>query len=336
MILKIRDLRVEFDTYGGTVQAVRGVDLDVPAATTVAIVGESGCGKSVTMQSILGLTPMPPGRIVSGSAKLNGQELIGLPLRDLNRIRGNEVGFIFQDPMTSLNPTIPVGKQIAETVRVHQGYSRDLARAKAIEMLKLVQIPEAELRVDAFPFQFSGGMRQRVMIAAALAADPALLIADEPTTALDVSIQAQILTLLRNLQKTNGMAIVLITHDLGVVAQMAESVAVMYAGMVVEKGKVDDIFFRSAHPYTRGLKAAMPSGVEAERGRLVPIPGAPPDLFRPPAGCGYYVRCPYAMNICARQNPPAVSVGQDHSGSCWLHHPQRSGGIQRKTSEAHL
>ncbi|MBX9765906.1 MAG: ABC transporter ATP-binding protein, partial [Bdellovibrionales bacterium] len=247
-ILTIRDLRVEFSTYGGTVQAVRGVNLEVGAGETLAVVGESGCGKSVTMQSIMGLIPMPPGRITSGSAKLMGQELIRTSLKELNRIRGRDVGMIFQDPMTSLNPTMTIGDQISETLIVHKGLNSASARKRAIELLERVHIPEPHLRVESYPFQYSGGMRQRVMIAMALACEPKLLIADEPTTALDVTIQAQILNLLKELQSQTGMAMIIVTHDLGVVARVADRVAVMYAGQVVEKGSVDQIFYQSSHP----------------------------------------------------------------------------------------
>lgn len=267
-LLEARDLRVEFDTHGGVIRAVRGVDFDVERQKTLAIVGESGCGKSVTMQALMGLIPSPPGRVTSGSVRFTGRELLGASTHELNRIRGKEIGMIFQDPMTSLNPTMTIGKQVSETLRAHQGLGRRAARAKAIELLERVHIPEAASRVDAYPFQLSGGMRQRVMIAMAIACRPQILIADEPTTALDVTVQAQILGLLRELQADYGMAIVLITHDLGVVAQMADHVAVMYAGQIVEHGTVDDIFSRAAHPYTLGLRAARPRPAEGKRQKL--------------------------------------------------------------------
>ncbi len=319
-LLEVRDLRVEFDTYGGVVQAVRGVDFGVGRGRTLAIVGESGCGKSVTVQALLGLVPRPPGRITSGSARLAGREILGVPDREANRFRGKDVGMIFQDPMTSLNPTMKVGRQITETLRYHKGLRGAAARAKAVELLERVQIPEARARVDHYPFQFSGGMRQRVMIAMAIACEPALLVADEPTTALDVTVQAQILTLLQDLQAENGMSIVLITHDLGVVAQMADEVAVMYGGRIVEQGPVDEIFYRPAHPYTLGLQAAMPSPHEGARVRLAPIEGSPPDLFRPPPGCAYADRCPLAMAVCRDEEPPLWAVDAAHASRCWLHH----------------
>lgn len=316
-VLEVKDLKVEFDTYGGVVQAVRGVHFEVKKGKTLAIVGESGCGKSVSIQSILGLIPSPPGRITSGSAKLNGKELMGLPLKELNKIRGLNVGVIFQDPMSSLNPTMTIGEQIYETLRYHKNMSKKDGRQRAIELLGKVQIPEATTRIDHYPFQFSGGMRQRVMIAMALACEPELLIADEPTTALDVTIQSQILNLLKELQNQSHMALILITHDLGVVARMADTVSVMYAGQVVEHGTVDDIFYRSTHPYTSGLRAALPTR-ERDRQKLIPIEGAPPDLFRPPAGCGYYARCPSAMKICELNNPTEFQNSSSHWGRCWL------------------
>jgi oligopeptide/dipeptide ABC transporter ATP-binding protein len=315
--LEVDNLAVEFDTYGGVVKAVRDVSLKLRRGKTLAIVGESGCGKSVTVQSLMGLIPMPPGRITQGSARLNGDELLGLPPSVFNKIRGNRIGMIFQDPMSALNPTMTIGRQIAETLVVHRGLSVSAARAEALELLKLVQIPEPEKRIDQYPFEFSGGMLQRTMIAISIACKPEVLIADEPTTALDVTIQAQILTLLQSLQDSYGISIILITHDLGVVARMAHDVAVMYAGQVVEAGSVDDIFYRSAHPYTLGLRAAMPSN-DVEKHELQIIPGSPPDLFAPPTGCGFAARCPHAMRLCHANPPPAF--GLDHIARCWLHH----------------
>jgi oligopeptide/dipeptide ABC transporter ATP-binding protein len=319
-LLEIRDLRVEFGTYGGVVKAVRGVSLSLERGRTLAIVGESGCGKSVTVQAAMGLIPTPPGRITGGSVRFGGKELVGVGPAEANRIRGKEIGMIFQDPMTSLNPTMKVGPQITEALRYHEGISGAAARERAIELLQRVQIPEARARVDHYPFQFSGGMRQRVMIAMAIACRPNLLIADEPTTALDVTVQAQILDLLRDLQREHGMAIVLITHDLAVVAQMADEVAVMYAGQIVEQGSVDDVFYRPAHPYTLGLKQAMPRDEEGPRARLEPIEGSPPDLFAPPPGCAYFERCPWAMKVCGPELPPLWPVQPGHAARCWLHH----------------
>ena len=319
-ILEVRDLRVEFDTYGGVVKAVRGVNFDARRGKTLAIVGESGCGKSVTVQALMGLIPMPPGRITSGSVRLNGREILGLDQKRFNQIRGKEIGMIFQDPMTSLNPTMTLGRQISETLRVHEGVSDAVAHRRAVDLLEQVRIPEAKSRATQYPFQFSGGMRQRVMIAMAIACNPNVLIADEPTTALDVTIQAQILNLMKDLQRERNMSIILITHDLGVVAQMADDVAVMYAGQIVESGSSDEIFYHSAHPYTLGLRGAMPENDEHNRRKLMPIDGAPPDLFSPPVGCSYYDRCPHAMKICAGQNPPLWNVEKEHRARCWLHH----------------
>ena len=320
-LLKVEDLKVEFDTYGGTVQAVRGVSFDVTAGKTLAIVGESGCGKSVTVQSLMGLIPIPPGRITSGKATLRGTNILGRKTVDGKDIRGDQIGMIFQDPMTSLNPTMNIGNQIAETLVVHRGYSKADAFQRAIELLDLSKIPEPEKRAKQYPFEFSGGMLQRAMIAMAIACEPDILIADEPTTALDVTIQAQILDLLLDLQRENGMSIILITHDLGVVARMADEVLVMYAGQVVEQGSVDDIFYHSAHPYTLGLRAAMPTNDQSASRVLTPIDGSPPDLFKPPTGCGYGARCPYAMQACMDHPPAVANLSDQHSARCWLHHP---------------
>jgi oligopeptide transport system ATP-binding protein len=250
---------------------------------------------------------------------LDGKEILGLSPSELNHIRGKEIGMIFQDPMTSLNPTMTLGKQISETLRVHSGMSDADAHRRAIELLEQVRIPEAKNRVNSYPFQFSGGMRQRVMIAMAIACNPKLLIADEPTTALDVTIQAQILNLLKDLQRERGMAIILITHDLGVVAQMADRVAVMYAGQIVESGTADQIFYESRHPYTRGLRQSMPDSARenSAKKRLTPIEGSPPDLFKPPVGCAYYARCPEAKRICESHNPDLFLSAGEHLSRCW-------------------
>ncbi len=320
VILEVKDLHVEFDTYGGVVKAVRGVDFSLKRGKTLAIVGESGCGKSVTVQSIMGLIPMPPGRITKGSAKLNGKEILGLPIRALNEIRGKEIGMIFQDAMSSLNPTMKIGEQIAETLKVHRGMSHKEAMKKAVELLSKTRIPEPERRAGQYPFEFSGGMLQRSMISIALACNPAVLIADEPTTALDVTIQMQILELIRELQRTENMSLIIITHDLGVVAQVADEVAVMYAGKIAEVGPVDSIFYESAHPYTEGLRLAMPQNDEHTHKRLMPIEGSPPDLFSPPKGCGYYARCPYAMKVCEGNDPLKFAIKENHFSHCWLRH----------------
>lgn len=322
-LLEVEGLTVEFETYGGTVKAVRGVDFTVEAGEVMAIVGESGCGKSVTVQSLMGIIPMPPGKITAGSARLNGSELLGLEPRAANAFRGKEIGMIFQDPMTSLNPTMTIGDQIAETLKVHRGIPDQQAFESAIKLLEMTHIPEAKKRAKQYPFEFSGGMLQRAMIAQSLACSPSLLIADEPTTVLDVTIQAQILDLLKTLQARDSMAVILITHDLAVVARTAQKVCVMYAGQIIEHGSVDDIFYQSAHPYTLGLKSAMPSNVGDRDKSLNPIPGSPPDLFSPPLGCGYAARCPHAMRICHEENPPFFqdSLSDGHAARCWLQAP---------------
>jgi oligopeptide/dipeptide ABC transporter ATP-binding protein len=321
-ILEVENLSVEFATYGGNVKAVRGVSFHVNRGETLAIVGESGCGKSVTVQAIMGIIPMPPGKITGGSARLNGKDILGLPAKQANQFRGVEIGMIFQDPMTSLNPTMTIGDQISETLMVHRGLSYKDASALAVQLLDKTKIAEAAKRAKQYPFEFSGGMLQRAMIAQSLACNPAVLMADEPTTALDVTIQAQILELMAELQRTENMSIILITHDLAVVARMADRVAVMYAGQIIESGSVDDIFYRSSHPYTLGLKEAMPSNKGDRDKKLSPILGSPPDLFHPPVGCGYFARCPYAMKVCEHQQPPEYLLAGDtaHQARCWLQH----------------
>ena len=319
-LLEVSNLHVEFTTYGGIVHAVRGASFSVERGETLAIVGESGCGKSVSVQSIMGLIPVPPGRIASGSATLDGHDILKSRMIDGKDLRGNLVGMIFQDPMTSLNPTMSIGAQIAEPLQVHRGMSRSQAMSRAVELLDLTRIPDAKKRAKQYPFEFSGGMLQRAMIAMAIACEPSLLIADEPTTALDVTIQAQILDLIEELQRENGMALILITHDLGVVARMAKQVVVMYAGEVLESGTVDEIFYQSAHPYTIGLTAAMPTNRDDVEQQLMPIPGSPPDLFNPPTGCGYAARCPNAMEVCVSDRPKAFDVSESHYSRCWLHH----------------
>ncbi|EJL27415.1 ABC transporter ATP-binding protein [Brevibacillus sp. BC25] len=321
-LLTIDNLRVNFKTYGGEVQAVRGVSFYVDKGETVAIVGESGCGKSVTAQAIMGLIPNPPGKIVGGKVVFEGAQISHLPKKELLGIRGTQIGMVFQDPMTALNPTMKVGTQIVEGfVRSHQ-VSREEARKRAIEMLSLVGIPDPEKRIDQYPHQFSGGMRQRVVIAIALACQPKLVIADEPTTALDVTIQAQILDLLRRLQEEQELSVVIITHDLGVVAEIAHRMVVMYAGMVVETGTVEDVFANPRHPYTWGLMRSLPRLDEGEKQRLIPIEGSPPDLFNPPVGCPFAARCDFAMEICEQQMPVTSEFGRGHQAACWLHDPR--------------
>ena len=319
-LLEVKDLKVSFFIHAGEVQAVRGVSLSLDAGESLAIVGESGCGKSVTALSIMGLIPSPPGRIVGGSVRFEGQELLTKTNREMQQVRGNSISMIFQDPMTSLNPTMTVGNQIAEGIRRHQKASAALARQRAMEMLRLVEIPNPERRYRQYPHEFSGGMRQRAMIAMALSCQPRLLIADEPTTALDVTIQAQILELMKSLQARLGMAIILITHDLGIVADLCERVLIMYAGQIVESGKVEDIYYRPRHPYTRGLLKSVPRLDASAKHRLVPIPGQPPDLIQPPPGCPFTPRCSRAMQICLVHRPPSFETEDGHRAACWLLH----------------
>ena len=319
-VLEVDDLHVEFETYGGVVKAVRGVSFSVEGGRTLAIVGESGCGKSVTVQSIMGLVPMPPGRITKGTTWFDDVDILRQKIINGEDIRGARIGMIFQDPMSSLNPTMTVGDQVAETLVVHRGLTYSQAYSRAVELLQMTHIPEPAKRARQYPFTFSGGMLQRTMIAMAIACEPSILIADEPTTALDVTIQAQILDLLRELQRRTGMAIILITHDLGVVARLADGVAVMYAGEIVEQGTADDIFYRAAHPYTLGLRGAMPLNDPAKRHELEPIEGTPPDMFEPPRGCAYFARCPYAMRVCEENDPPRFELNPGHHSRCWLHH----------------
>ncbi len=287
-LLSIRDLSVNFKVYGGVVHAVRHLNLEVKRGETLAIVGESGCGKSVTCQAVMGLVQKPSGQIASGEIIFDGQDLLSLSKKKQREIQGNRIAMIFQDPMTALNPTLTIGEQLTEGVRKHKGLSKEAAYAKAVEMLSLVGIAEAKSRLNQYPHQFSGGMRQRIVIAMALMCDPDLLIADEPTTALDVTIQAQVLELFAKIQEKTGVAIILITHDLGVVAKIADHIAVMYAGQCVEYGNRQDIFYRAGHPYTQGLLASVPR-LDMSEDSLKPIEGYPPDLFAPPQGCGFLV-----------------------------------------------
>lgn len=316
-LLSIQGLRTYFHTDAGVARAVDGVSLDVQAGRTSALVGESGCGKSVTALSILGLIPRPPGRIEAGRIILDGTDLLALPEHELRKMRGNAVSMIFQEPMTSLNPVFRVGGQIAATLMLHREISRGDARDRAIAMLDRVGIPAPETRVDDYPHQMSGGMRQRVMIAMALACDPALLIADEPTTALDVTIQAQILDLLSELQAENGMSILLITHDLAVVAENAHDVSIMYAGKIVERADVARLFNAPAHPYTIGLFDSLPA-LDAPKGPLKSIKGQVPAATDFPDACRFHPRCPHVMDICRREEPGFQTVDDGHSAACWL------------------
>jgi peptide/nickel transport system ATP-binding protein len=316
-LLEVRDLKVSFDTPDGTVRAVRGLSFDVEAGQTLAVVGESGSGKSVSTQTITGLTR---GAQVSGTAYFDGTDLITADQATLRRLRGAQIGMIFQDPLSSLHPHYRIGWQIVEMIRAHdRTIGKSAARQRAADLLTLVGIPRAAERIDDYPHQFSGGMRQRVMIAMAMALDPALLIADEPTTALDVTVQAQVLNVMRRLQDQFGTAIILITHDLGVVAEMADEVVVMYAGSVMERAPRRDIFYRNHHPYTQGLLASLPA---RSGDRLTPIPGSPPSLISLGAGCPFASRCPHVFDKCRRDTPPLTDVGGDprHQSACWLPH----------------
>jgi len=319
-LLSVKDLRTSFFTSRGEVQAVRGVSFEVRPGEILGIVGESGSGKSITCMSVLRLLKSS-GRVIGGEALFEGRDLLQLDDDDLRELRGNDIAMIFQDPMTSLNPTLSVGEQVMETILRHRKVSRAEARQRAIELFELVRIPNAAERLKAYPHQFSGGMRQRVMIAMALSCDPKLLIADEPTTALDVTIQRQILALLKELQSRLGMAVILITHDLGVIAEVTDRVLVMYGGMAMEEGPVRDVFKRPSHPYTRGLLASIPNLRDGTHHRLKPIPGSPPDMLRPPPGCPFAPRCPQAMRQCVAVMPPVFPIGEGHDARCWLHHP---------------
>jgi oligopeptide transport system ATP-binding protein len=321
-ILDVKNLQVSFKTYAGEVQSVRGVSFDLYEGETIAIVGESGCGKSVTSKTIMRLNPEPPAMIKGGEIIFDGEDIVKKSEKEMTKIRGKKISMIFQDPMTSLNPTMTVGKQIMEGLKKHQNVSDEEAKKRAIEMLKLVQIPNPEKRFEEYPHQFSGGMRQRAMIAVALVCNPKLLIADEPTTALDVTIQAQILDVMKDLQKKINTSIIMITHDLGVVADIAQRIMVMYGGKIVEKGNVDDIFYKSRHPYTWGLLNSVPRlDIDKKQERLSSIEGTPPDLFAPPKGCPFADRCEYAMKICREQMPPMFNIGEGHESACWLNHP---------------
>ncbi|MGA8943353.1 MAG: ABC transporter ATP-binding protein [Thermoactinomyces sp.] len=320
-VLNVEDLHVSFQVAGGEVEAVRGVSFTLNKGETLAIVGESGSGKSVTALSLLGLIPSPPGRIKQGKIRFGQRDLTQLPEREWYQIRGSEIGMIFQDPMTSLNPTMTIGRQIMEGIRWHRRTGYREAWQKAAELLNLVGIPHPEKRMRQYPHEFSGGMRQRAVIAMALACSPRILIADEPTTALDVTIQAQILDLMMEIQQRTGTSILLITHDLGVVAETADRVAVMYGGQILEIGWVREIFARPHHPYTWGLLESIPRLDKAKDQELVPIPGSPPDLFLPPPGCLFADRCPYAMNVCYEEMPEFTQVSGSHQVRCWLEDP---------------
>jgi oligopeptide transport system ATP-binding protein len=315
-VLEVSDLVTRFHTPEGVVHAVNGVSFEVNEGETLAIVGESGSGKSVTMLSLLQLIPTPPGKIVSGEADFLGDDLLKMSPADIRHVRGARIGIVFQDPMTSLNPVLTVGRQLTEPLETHMGMDQNQARQRAIELLRLVGIPSAENRLDDYPHQFSGGMRQRVMIAMALACAPQVLIADEPTTALDVTIQAQIIELIKRLRSELGMSIIWITHDLGIVAGLAHRVLVMYAGFIVERAPVKALYAHPQHPYTRGLLGSLPRIDADSDTRLVNIEGLPPDLLSPPVGCPFAPRCPYVFEKCAI-NPPLLPVGPNQEAACW-------------------
>jgi len=316
-LLEVHDLKTHFFTRQGVVRAVDGISYDVDRGRTVGIVGESGCGKSVGALSIVGLVPNPPGRVVAGSILFEGRELTTLSKREMGRVRGAEISMVFQDPMTSLNPVMNIRTQLTEGLRFHRGVDGHQATVRAIELLELVGIPDPERRLKEYPHQLSGGMRQRIMIAIALACNPKLIICDEPTTALDVTIQAQILELLAELQRDSGMAMILITHDLGVIAGVADEVIIMYAGKIVEKALTADIFHDPQHPYTQALLASVPRLDEGDREYLEAIPGAPPDLTDPPAGCRFSPRCTQRDDSCRADDPQLMVAAPDHWVACW-------------------
>jgi oligopeptide/dipeptide ABC transporter ATP-binding protein len=317
MVLDVKDLRTHFFTPEGIVKAVDGVSYDVREGETMALVGESGCGKSVSALSIMRLIPSPPGRIMGGTVTFNGRDLSGLNNEEMRKVRGKEMAMIFQEPMTSLNPVLTIGRQLTETFEAHVYASREASVKRAAEVLKLVGIPDPERRLSQYPHQFSGGMRQRVMIAMALICDPKLILADEPTTALDVTIQAQVLELMKELSRRLGVAMIIITHNLGVVARYADRVNVMYAGKIIESGKSQDIYHRSLHPYTLGLLHSVPRLDEPRAVKLEPISGQPPDLLHLPLGCSFQPRCRFGDARCGAESPPLLDRGEGHWCACW-------------------
>jgi oligopeptide transport system ATP-binding protein len=317
-LLQVKDLRTHFFTDEGVVRAVDGISYDVQEGETMGLVGESGCGKSVSALSILRLIPSPPGKIVGGEVWFDGQDLLKVDEDEIRHVRGNRIAMIFQEPMTSLNPVLTIGRQITEALELHLKMNRNAANRRAVELLELVGIPEAHTRLNDYPHQFSGGMRQRVMIAMALSCNPKLLLADEPTTALDVTIQAQILEIMARLSSEFGTAVIIITHNLGVVARYANRVNVMYAGKIVESGSAREIYGRPRHPYTLGLLRSVPRLDEARRDKLVPIEGLPPDLANIPPGCSFYPRCTYRIDRCRQEEPPLMLVDAKHYAACWV------------------
>ena len=337
-LFEVKNLRTNFATGGGIVQAVRGIDIYVDSGEFLGIVGESGCGKSVTMMSIMRLLA-DNAAVRADALEFDGRDILSQSKKEMKRIRGNEIGMIFQDPMTSLNPLYTVGNQLMEPLRVHKKLSKAQAKEKAIEMLRLVGINEPEKRMKQYPHEMSGGMRQRVMIAVAMCCDPKILIADEPTTALDVTIQAQIMELMQELKEKFSTSVILITHDLGVIAQVCTRVVVMYGGLIMEEGSLDQIFYETKHPYTMGLLESVPhsdtmgSGTY-EKQKLKPIPGSPPDLMNPPKGCPFAARCENAMKICNMAPAELTTVAEGHRVACWLLHPQANRGKTMEKEDA--
>ena len=317
-LLDVKDLKTYFLTDDGLVKAVDGVSFDLYEGETLGLVGESGCGKSVSALSILRLIPYPPGKIVNGNIQFDGKSILEISEDEMRDIRGNDIAMIFQEPMTSLNPVLTVGRQVAEPLEIHQNIKKQDALKEAVTLLEKVQIPEAEIRVQAYPHQFSGGMRQRAMISMGMGCNPKLMIADEPTTALDVTVQAQLLDLLKALTKDFGMALIIITHNLGVVARYADRVNVMYAGRIVEKGTADDIYDNPQHPYTIGLMLSVPKLDQDVKEKLIPIEGQPPDLSNLPPGCAFHPRCTFAIDKCREEIPELETVSETHQKACWI------------------
>jgi oligopeptide transport system ATP-binding protein len=318
ILLQVKDLRTHFFTREGLVKAVDGISYDVYEGETVGIVGESGCGKSVSALSLLRLIPDPPGKIVGGELVFEGRDLLKVREDEIRRIRGNEIAMIFQEPMTSLNPVLTIGRQVAEPLELHKRLNRATAIDQSVELLESVQIPSGKTRVDNYPHQFSGGMRQRVMIAMGLSCTPKLLIADEPTTAIDVTIQAQLLELMKKLTQDSGTALIIITHNLGVVARYADRVNVMYAGRIVERGTARDLYADPRHPYTIGLLKSVPRLDQSKKDKLIPIEGLPPDLSDLPGGCAFWPRCPHVAERCREEVPEIAPVAEDHFAACWI------------------
>lgn len=319
-ILELKNIVFSFHTYGGEVKAVRDVSFDLRKGEILGIVGESGCGKSVTAQCILRLNPEPPGFFSSGSILYNGKDILQMSNKEIRKIRGKEIGFIFQDPMTSLNPTMRVGAQIEEVFLGRTDVSRREVKQKALDIMKLVGISDVEKRYRQYPHELSGGMKQRIMIAIALVSQPSIIICDEPTTSLDVTIEAQILDLLLELREKMGTSVIMITHDLGVIARLCDRVIVMYGGKIVEQGEVNEIFYETAHPYTSGLMQSIARLDMKKEEVLTPIEGTPPDLFSPPAGCPFAARCEYAMEVCYQLPPETTQISGEHTTACWLQH----------------